>query len=58
MSNLIWGKPGLEEQAEGVYDASGPHPLVRWMDTPNRLPLGAHGQAQRGQFVTSGTYGF
>jgi hypothetical protein len=26
MKALIWGKPGLEEQAEVVYDAAGPQP--------------------------------
>ena len=28
---VIWGKPGLEGQAEGVYDASGP-PLSRMLE--------------------------
>jgi hypothetical protein len=40
-SNLIWGKPCLEEQAEGVYDASGPPPVPKdGKDTYSVLPFG------------------
>jgi hypothetical protein len=40
ISNLIWGKPGLEEQAEGLYDASGgPPSSEEGKDTHAILPL-------------------
>jgi hypothetical protein len=35
---LIWGKPGLEGQAEGVYDASGP-PTSRMLEKVTYLSL-------------------
>lgn len=61
-SNLIWGKPGLEGQAEGVYDASSPPPTEHvWKRNRTALQVtetaASHvrRQAQRGSFVTSGT---
>jgi hypothetical protein len=58
ISNLIWGKPGLDGQAEGVYDACGPPPItVAVENTPNLPPLPqVHGQLNGGGFVTSGPY--
>jgi len=53
-SNLIWGKPCLEEQAEGVYDAFGGPPTSGGRKRHTSSPsTWVHGQPQRGRFVTS-----
>lgn len=58
-SNLIWGKPGLEEQAGGVYDASGGPPSSAGREGHARyLSTWVHRQPRRGSFVTSELTGF
>ena len=58
-SNLIWGKPGLEEQAgEYMMHPAAHRAALEGKDTHAIFSTWDHAQPQRGSFVTSELTGF